>query len=368
MMWFLLMQKRLLKKPSFIVILLLILPLTVFFKLTSSEKSGVLTIAVHTVNDGLIKNFSSSIENVNFIQCDSEEEAKNLVLEKKADSAWLFDKDFEERILKAAKDGIIRPCVTVFEAEENTALSFSRELLYKEIYPLFSYQAYRFYVLERFGTVDEEILFEEYNRFASGPELFVHKNAFFKNGSNAFLLLPFRGLLSVWLMLCTFASVLYFMKDSKRGVFIWLHFNSQIKKYLFSLSMILIPLVSSSLIFISALICSSLFTNFSGEFLAFILFLCSSILFSHIIFLLCGNEVRFCAVLPLLILIFLVFCPVFMNIHSLRFIQYLLPPFYYLNAVYEPYFFIFFLIYELVLLVLDFMLYQLSQIAKIKTL
>lgn len=356
MTWFFLLQKRLLKKPDFIVILLLILPIVLGFKSCSSQKTSVLSIALFSKDSEIIRNFSDTIENVNFILCSSKEDAKNLVIKKEADSAWIFDNDFAQRIEDSGKEGLIRPVVTVFEAEESTALAFSRELLYKEIYPLFSYQAYKYYVTERFGEVSEHILTSEYNRFASTAELFVNETV--SEGtliSSSYLTSPLRGLLSVWFMLCAFAATLYFMQDSKRGAFIWLHLTS-VKKSFFSLFMIFLPLVSASLIFIMAIVSTSFFGNFLQEISAFLLFLISAILFSNILRLVFRNEMNYCAVLPLLILIFLVFCPIFLNIHTLRFLQYMLPPFYYLNASQDSWFFIPFLVYDLFLFILHFTL------------
>ena len=49
----------------------------------------------------------------------------------------------------------------------------------------------------------------------------------------------------------------------------------------------------------------------------------------------CPSEAQMGALIPVLMVAMLVLCPVFLNFRLLQPVQYLLPPFYYLNAVHS---------------------------------
>ncbi len=375
--WFFLMQKRFLKKPGFILILLLVVPMVLSFKSCASGKSGLLTIAlcqkdspdslpVEELASKIMSDLENSVQNVNFIRCEGEEFARSLVKERKVDCAWIFDRNLEEKFDSAGKNGIVAPVVTSFESEENSFLAFSRELLFSKVYPFFSYSAYKHFVLERFGPVNEEKIRSNYEFYSDFTDFFVHESFSPENPSSvSYLLAPVRGLLAVWLMLCAFSSALFFMNDENKSTFVWLNIGSSIKKkFGFSLFMQLVPILDAALVFLAAIFASGIFTDFVSEFIPLVFFIISAVLFSNLLRLLFKNPTVFSASLPLLILIQLVLCPIFVRIPGLLPVKYLFPPFYYLNAVHDFWFLKLFSLYILILTLLNFMFITLSNIIR----
>jgi hypothetical protein len=151
-------------------------------------------------------------------------------------------------------------------------------------------------------------------------------------------------------MLLSFASAIYFMIDEKKRTFLWVNFNSETKKLLFQFFVQSIPVLDGAVVVFFSILASGLFTDFFSESLSLFLLALSSLAFSNILRHLLKNEVRFCALIPFLILLLLVICPVFIKINLFSPIQYFLPPFYYLNSISDSWFLPWFLIYNLLLI------------------
>lgn len=354
--WALLMQKRLLKKISFIVILCMWIPLSALLRSSTKAESGVLTVALATeksadaLSVSLMNELSEAKGALRFVCARSAEDARGMVAQKEADAAWIFAADLGARLLQCAEAGKVRPLVTCVEGEESTALAFAREILYAKLYPHFSYAAYKAYTSARFPSVSERTLLLRYQRYAKEVSLFV-----FKENTRAphvsYLLLPLRGLLSLQLLLCAFAAALYFMHDSARGAFVWVSSRASMH---FSLCMLLVPVADCALLLLLSLKAGGVFAGLGAELLPLALLVLSSVLFADIVRLLLRTGTRVASLVPLLTLTAFIVCPIFIQTTllplPLRAIGYLLPPFYYLHAVYSPWFFGTFTLYTLALI------------------
>lgn len=352
--WFLLMQKRYLKKPGFIIILLLIIPISFFYKFSSSQNSGFFTVAIPKNNDAIAEKIISDLQkntpSLKFIICENQLEAENLLSEKKANAAWIFDSHMEEKIQKMGTDGIIRPVVKIIQGEDSVLLAFSREILYSKIYPYFSYSAYSSYVKQRISNVKDSELRFQYERFSSVPDLFTIQSAGQSDSSFSFMLSPLRGMLSLWIFLSAFAACLYFMQDKLSGTFTWLKNRRRFSFYFF---MNIIPVFDASVIMIFALYFAGIFQNIFIEISSLILLSASSVLFISLLRMITKSRQIFAGIIPLLILVMLVLCPIFLKVNSFRALQFLFPIFYYLNSIYSAYYLFLFLVYTFILFLLN---------------
>jgi ABC-2 type transport system permease protein len=298
----------------------------------------------------IISDLQKTVPTINFIVCDSEEEARNLVIAKKADIAWIFDSDFDSRIEKAGKRGRILPVVTSVQGEDTVFLAYVREILCSKIFPYFSYAAYKAYILERMPSVTDKELFFQYSRFSSLPKLFNHQTEGIQNVSQSYLMSPLRGMLALWLLMCAFAATLYFMQDSQRGSFVWFNNNQSL---FFFLKITFIPLFDCALIMFLAILTGGIFNSFLLEIFSLLLLVLSSILFANLLRIITVKNYIFCAAIPIIILVTLVLCPIFLKVNSFRPIQLLLPVFYYLNSVYSLYYLFLFSMYTIILFILN---------------
>ena len=354
-----LLQKRLIKKPSFAVILFLIIPVVLGIKFCSTQKSGILTVALSQIqNSANESRQSSSVQSIfnslindipafNFIICDSKAAAENLVQSKNADAAWIFDSDFESRLKKSGEEGQVLPLVTVVQSEDTVFLAYSREILYSRIFPLFSYEAYKGFVQERIGNVPQRELKKWYERFSAIPELFKHQTQGEQNVTDSYLLSPLRGMLAIWLFICAFAAALYYIDDMEKKRFVWLLGSDQ--SLGFYLSLVLIPLADCSVIFLIAVAAGGVFTGLLMELSALILLIISAALFVNVLRLITQKKYLFCSVIPLLIILMLVLSPIFLKVNQFRPLQFIFPVFYYLNAVYSVWYLGIFAVYTLIL-------------------
>lgn len=357
----LLMQKRLLKKNSFIIILLIVIPLIISFRICLKQKSGMLTVALtsqkNTLPSATVKQIFTELHDtvsaINFIDCSSESQARDLVQQKKADTAWIFDSDFDSRIEKSGDKGNVLPVVTIVQGEDTVFLAYIREILCSKIFPYFSYAAYSSYARKNIPALTESELSSQYKKKSYVPDLFCLEASGGQNVSQAFLMSPLRGMLALWLMMCAFAAILYYIQDYNQGCFIWFKNNQSL---LFNLKISLIPIFDCAIIMFAAVMCAGIRVSLLYEIASLLLLVLSSILFANLVRYLTINNSIFCASIPIIILVSLVLCPIFLKINSFRPIQLLIPVFYYLNSVYSLYYMWLFVIYTSVLFILNILI------------
>ena len=170
---FMLLNKRLFKKPSFVIILCMI-PLVVFgLKLISKQESGIVRIAlVNLAEDGedavsgagdIIDRLTGNDSVFLYSECASEEDALEMLEADSVDAVWIFPEDYDERVA-AFTQGLITEqngtdtgkrgdknnrgraggkdgnAVTVIEREDTVLLQLARlELfgsMYSDLFPL----------------------------------------------------------------------------------------------------------------------------------------------------------------------------------------------------------------------------------------
>ena len=90
------LNKRLYKKATFVVILCII-PIAAFsLSIVAKQESGFITVALaqedntDEISNKIIKDFMNDDSLINFVQYDSADEAYNAVKYGSADIAWLF--------------------------------------------------------------------------------------------------------------------------------------------------------------------------------------------------------------------------------------------------------------------------------------
>ena len=166
--WYYLLNKRLLKKRSFLI-LLLIVPLLVFgMRMIAKQDSGVITIMLckgeteDKVSEEVVNKLLSSKSVIQYVTTNSKEEAYEAVKSGKVDGAWIFAENMQEQIDKFAESSVKHGgIVTVVEREDNVFLQLAREKLYGELYDYVSFAIYKQYVTTNLG-IEEKITEEEF--------------------------------------------------------------------------------------------------------------------------------------------------------------------------------------------------------------
>ncbi|MBQ7118890.1 MAG: ABC transporter permease [Oscillospiraceae bacterium] len=342
--WFSLLNKRLYKKPVFIVILALI-PLLMFsFGIAAQGDSGLIhiTLARTDKNDALSQDITTGLLERNglilFTESSSPEEALDMVKSGKADAAWVFPDDTAGKVeafsANASKSNYV---VDVFQREETIPLRLSREVLSSEVFEHCSRNMYINYIrknIEGLNSVADSDLYKHYDEFEKDTELFQFsdtENTALSNSKN-YLLSPLRGLLSVIVLLCGLAATMFFMQDKKSGTF------SLIPEH--KLPMVgficqLIAILNVGIVMLISLFVSGLSVSFLREIAMLILFCISCASFCSILHFFVRDIKFLGALIPLIIILSIAICPVFFDFNSVHLIQQLFPPTHYINAVYD---------------------------------
>lgn len=362
--WYFLLNKRLLKKFSFILVLLSLPFLTFALGGIAKEESGVLHIALYqedkedALASAMLEELKSAESVIRFTEISSEEEGLELLAQSKIDAFWIIPKNIEDKIENYIKKK--KPVLQIREREDSSVLRLSREKLYKVIFPHLSYSLYMDFMYKELGeelsadAKTKQRLEQYYEKVKIEGDL-LHfalpegDSYVEKERGTAYLLSPLRGMIAIWLVLCGFAAAMYFVSDLRSGLFsfipaehrIWISFAYQLS-----------IMINAGLIMLAALFFSGVTVSFGREVLAVLLLIIAVIGFCNLLRLLLCNLYRIAAAIPFVLIVFLVLNPVFADI-GLKRLQYLTPVFYYLNLIYSMDFLYPYLAYIAVLYLLN---------------
>ena len=349
--WCFVLAKRLLRKPSFLLILLLIPALSLALFICDEGSGGELVKVVlcrrntedqlsTSVCESLMKNNSI----IGFTLCDDESTAVEMVSNGDVDAAWIFSEDATEQTERFAK-GRSGTAVTIIERESNVFMSLSHEKLFLSLFPSLSYNVYTSTIKEagKGQEIDEAVLDEYYDH--RSEDLKIVDVSYISGESvdtDSIITSPVRGLLSVFILLGGMAASIYYAEDSKRGVFTWI-------------SPGITPFVKSACVFIpmvflaAAALVSAFLTGFAVsplyEILMMAVFVAASAGFCTLIRLICKRAEYISIASLIIMLATLALCPIFFNTSRMKYLSYLLPSYHYLSSVHNKRSFIVMLIY-----------------------
>ncbi len=364
MKWFLLLSKRLYKKATFVVILVLI-PLCVFaFSIIAKQDSGFVHIALAHQGDALSEKIAQELKSegsiIDFTLLESKEEAIELVKNGQADEAWIFPEDLGDGVNKFV-DNKADSIVTVVTGEQSVALRLSREKLSAMLYQYCAKAYYLDYIRANVPELDgisEEGLMTYFNETAVDEELFVFADPVEKAGIKTnYLTSPIRGLLGIMALVSAMAATMYFMEDERTGTFAFVKHKH---KNAVAHGCVLTAVINVSVIILLSLCLSRLAGNIFKEIAIILLYAMLCTAFAVLLGQIFVGLKGYASVIPLLTVACIGICPVFFDFKGG--IQLLLPPTYYVNALYNGKYFLYMLIYIAVCLVLSFIIEKLKNI------
>ncbi|MCR5664663.1 MAG: ABC transporter permease [Oscillospiraceae bacterium] len=339
-LWFALLTKRLVKRPAYLAVLLLVplfaLALTIF----SRQDSGVLHIALCVRDPGepaaeaAVERLLAEDSIVRYERVRFPSEAREAVHSGRADAAWIFESDVSGQLQRYASLGK-GLAVTVLEREDNVFLMLSREKLFAAIYPDLSFAVFSDFLEKdmKAGDRPEEELRGYYRSETVSERILRFTDA---DGSEvetkSYLVAPLRGILALLIVLSALASGMYCYREERSESFVWL--SARKRRWLPLLCHVtaMLPTAIASLI---AMALAGVTVDAGRELLLMLLYIPSAALFCELLRCLCPREEQFGALIPILTVAMLVFCPVFLDLDLLRPMRFVLPPAYYLRAVFS---------------------------------
>ena len=353
LIWYLLLSKRLFKKPSFWAVLLLAPLLTAGMTIVAEQDAYILRIAVYAEpsEDSFGEEIAGDLAEVDGVisyhLCSSEEELRREVALSQADAGYVIPSGLTEYLREYAagrRSGLPYNghLIRVVTNDDNIQLQLAREQFYSVLYPHLSLMIAEQFTLEQseFADMDESDVRRSVKELYE--ELHVDESIFqyAHSGEEApddldnvnYLTSPLRGMLSLFVLLSGLSSTLYLLKDRKAGMFNWVRYGY---RGVFEWICILSGTAAGGGAAYLALFFSGTFTAWKGELLLMIMLVFAVTGFCGILSRLIRNMAVFGTCIPLAILISAVLSPVFAAFHGMMPVKILLPSYFYLNSLYS---------------------------------
>lgn len=340
---FMLLQKRLLKKGGFLLMLCLAPLLSAGVGRLAAESAGIATIALYLPEgDASAREISERLLNgggvLRYLPCDDEAEAQTLVETGEADAAWIFSEDLSERLEELGEKRRVRPVVTVVERRDSVPLILGREILSSAIYPSFSYKVYEGYVRDELGLagMTDEELRRVYDSVAVEGSLFQMVYPDETPGETeefTYVQAPLRGILAIWFTFVGLSAALWFMRDEDRGVYGRL---SVTKRLSASYVAGAVYLLDAAAVLLLSCRLAGVFTDWKREGISCAVFAVCVLAFANLLRMICRTPRRLGMVFLPLLAAMLALCPVFLNLPYFKAGKLLLPPWYYLQSIHNP--------------------------------
>ena len=340
--WFYMLTKRLLRRWSFLLLIILIPIIMIVTMSAMKGESGVLHIVLcneggEKLGEYIVESILSRESVIRFSVSDSQEEAINMVRNAKADAAWIFDDDFEKNLNKFAKGKKLSPPVKIIEREESIPLNISKEVLFGAIYTETSYRLYYNYSQKNIlteGDIPESDIKEAYDNIQNSENIIVIEKLNTKNkkSNTNYLTTPMRGILSLLVLLCSLASTMFFLNDKSKGTYDWLSPKKQIWPAMascFSAALI------SSVAVLVILFATDISLGVQYEITSMLMYIVAVTGFCTLFSLLFRSYGTLGALIPGILIISLVLSPIFFNFKILPIVRHMLPTYYYLQSVYN---------------------------------
>ena len=338
-LWYWLLTKRLLKRPAYLAVLLMIPLFAAAVTLFSRQDSGALTVAL-CLEDPADPVASAAADRLltgeSILRCvpaESAEQAREAVRTGRADAAWIFGSGLDSRLDSFVRYGSGR-LITVVEREDNIFLMISREKLYAALYPELSFALFRSSAADLGLELSEQSLRDRYAGGFSAEELirFAYVDGTLVDSDGSYLTAPLRGILALLLLLSGMASGMYCYREEREESFVWL---SAAKRRLLPVLCHLTAMLPPALAMLIALSLAGLSLGPGRELLMLLLYLPCCALFCEVLRCLCPREEHYGVLIPILAVAILVFCPIFLSLDLALPLRRLLPPAYYLDAAFS---------------------------------
>ena len=366
--WFWLLSKRLYKKPSFLVLVLLIPLCVALFAGAAKEESGFVHIALareqadDPMATAMMEELLAEHGLIRFSQL-SPQAALEAVQTGQADEAWIFPANTEGK-LQGFATGKEKYVVQTVTREETVSVKLAREKLSSAVYAYCAKAYYIDYVRSEFPQLDhlgDQELLVYFEEAAVNEDLFVYGNPANTVGTQPanYLTSPIRGLLAVVMLLCGMAAMLYYFQDEAAGTFAWVR---QCRKGLTALCCVVTATVNISVILLLSLGFSGLAGNVLREIAALILYSLCCGAFCLVLKQIFATLRAYAAIVPLVAVLMLGLCPVFFDFRGMYIWQHLLPPTYYINASFDSKYLLYMQAYIPACLGVAFLLSQLRKL------
>ena len=232
-MRYLLLLKRLLKKKSYIAMLLVAPLMALMLRTMSSADAGLLTIGVYVPGDDyssgwFINNLTETPGSLRFVFYEDEEQLVKDVKRQQLQEGWICPSNLDEAISDMVLKGSTKNKIEIVIRESGLTHMLSKEVLCSRIYPMIAREMALNYISKNVyesSPNEEQVahILDTYDNYGINGNLFEMgyiDEADIVEDLN-YLMMPFRGILALWLLLLAVAASMYYLEDEANGLFIW---------------------------------------------------------------------------------------------------------------------------------------------------
>ena len=366
-MRYLLLLKRLLKKKSYIAMLLVVPLMAIMLRSMSSAEAGLLTIGVYAAGDDysstwLKNNLMETPGSLRFVMYDSKEQLIKDVERQQLQEGWICPENLDKTISDMADKSNTSDKIQIVIRESGLTHMLAREVICSRVYPLIARQMALNYVSKNVydsnptkGQIDH--ILDTYDNYGINGNLFemgyLDEDGPVEEDTN-YLMMPFRGILALWLLLLAVAASMYYLEDEKNGLFIWWKTSFPlIRDLLYYFVIMLIPTIMVMI----GLVYSGVFTSFGREVIGIILYDFAVILLAMILREILSSIKGLGIIMPVLIMACAILSPVFIDFKEGRQLQKICPTFHYLYCIHDEYYVQSILLYGIILLITEYVVY-----------
>lgn len=345
--WSRLLTKRLLRKPSFILTLLLIPLFVLFLQRSLHSGDAILQVALFTESSDpsalestlLAKMTDASNSTVHFYICDSLSELQDDLDNNRAVCGYLFPRNLEQKLEEHAQKNTA--IITAYHQASATETRLLDEFVYRMIYEELAYDIVEQHIYEKKKETPTDrlrTLYKHYQQdytfirfeYADGSD-----NQILNQENSNYLLLPIRGICSVLILLAAMTGTIFWYEDHERKLFLWL---PQPYKTMVPFLYSLIPAILAGICGIIAIIMTGFARQFLQECICMGLFLLAITAYSMLLRELLPDANSYLAAIPLSVIGSILLCPIFADLTAalplLKSLRMLSPVSYYLNSIY----------------------------------
>lgn len=347
-----LFQKRLWKRPIYLLTFLLLPVMVLLLGRFSADKSTMVEIPVYAEDSALLElllQTDSSL--ISFYSCPSLEAVREAVTSDQASCGYVIPKGSEMAFLAYYQTGKRIPTskrLTVYLKERSVTTTVVNEMVMGKIFSLYAPQvSLGFLEAEQPERMKEPSSLPAFTKFYqrnhSGQMVFDFQyadgseNQLMADSDVNYYMMPVRGMLAVLLLAASLIGGLYLQQDDEKGVWGLIPLNKRnwFDGFYLYLSQFLLGIGC-----LAAIFCTGLSANPLWECLLLFVYSILITAFTHFIKTLLPNPYTLCATIPILLLLCLFLCPVFVDIGNLVSVvpiaRLFLPVSYYLKGVHEP--------------------------------
>ncbi len=349
--WLWLTAKRLLKKPSFVLILLMLPAVLLLYRALITEDDGKLHVAVffEDKDDVAVTFLAEMTERVPdaflFYECEEEEDLYSDVAAGRAECGYVFSADMAGKIVSGEWRGMI----TAVVSERTVYGSFVNEIVYDKLNHVLGFEVVRDYLVNKSDLgIEEKTASEQlkksYEAAMNSPAIVEYVSVSGITGeieeesavkAESVLTKPIRGTVAIFVLLTGLAGLVFWYQDDAEGRF---RVMARERRPLISFASILLPTVMAGIAGWVCLAVSGLWTRTGRELVTMGVYMLLVAAFCNILRFLIPSVHAVCATIPILTLISYLCCPILLDVATIfpaiRFLRAVLLPQYYLR-VYE---------------------------------